>query len=352
MGFVTSYLQSNTIAQDLSQIPGAEQPNNLEYLNQEMVCAMLRWQQWFENPHVDCAAVKMKPITQNEFFQYRNQVLAILHKKDLNEATARPLFDNLLLEQAQSLLTPGADYNQRLAVLMTMGACEYHGFNSYFTDSIREHGLDSRFQNNPKIEPIYRIFKRVGADTQVARFKNDQKIYVTPNPHVAYVHSKITPKWFSFFNDKTCPAYVNHDYDAAQSVLFSFHGHEKLTNEERTTISNFYDQWWKKLVTPDNQKIAIMPLFRDPKTLQAKIRFNQLYIEKMGAEALLKGPMYLTYENVYQQPVAPELLQIIDIPNQMTLQQRLTRLSHPKDNFRQTDLKSPIVDTAEQQPAV
>lgn len=337
MGFATDYLQSNTMSQDLNQITNIEQTSNLEFFNQEIICAMLRWQQWFENPFVDHKMVKMQPITKDVFNQYRQAVLAILQQKDIDEASLRPLMDQLLLNQAQTLLASGDDYNQRLATLMTMGACEYHGFNSYFTTSIQTHGLDSRFQNNPHIEPIYRIFKRVGADTQVARFKNDQQIYVTPNPRVAYLHSKITPKWFCYFNDKTCPAYINHDYDAAQKNLFNFNGHEKLTNEERTTITTFYNQWWHRLVTPNNQKIAVMPMFRDPKVLQSKIKFNQIYLEKMGAEALLKGTMYLTYENIYQQPIAPELIHIIDLPNQITHTQKLSQI---QNTFSTADLKT------------
>ena len=204
--------------------------------------------------------------------------------------------------------------------------------------------MDSRHQNNPHLEPIYQIFKRVGANTQIGRFKNDQKIYVTPNPRIAYLHSKITPKWFCYFNDKSCQAYINADYDQAVKNLFSFHGQDKLTTSERITINNFFNLWWKNLATSDRQKIAVMPFYRDPKILQSKIAINRLYLEKFGAEKLLHGPMYLTYENIYNQPIKPEWLQIIDIPNQAIHQQKLTQL---QNSFASTNLKKPTqtVDT-------
>lgn len=338
MEFVTEYLQSTRMAQDLNQIADCK-PNNLEYLNQEMTCAMLRWKQWFENTYVDYEQTKQRPATQQDFNQFRLGMLQILSDEKIDEAAIIPKIDQLLLNTAQSFLVPGNDYKQRLATLMTMGACEYHGFNSYFTDSIKQHGLDSRYQNNPHLEPIYKIFKRVGADTQLGRFKNDQKIYVTPNPRVAYLHSKVTPKWFSYLNDKVCQPYVNQDYDEALNNLFKFNGSKKLTANEISTITTFFNQWWKKLVTPNRQKIAIMPYYRDPKILQSKIKINQAYIEKFGAERLLHGPMYYTYENVYNQPIKPEWLQIIDIPNQITHQQKLSQL---QNSFQENNLKQMV----------
>ena len=336
MGYVLDKLKSTQLTHDLSQIAGLKTQNNLEYLNQEMVCALLRWQQWFENPHVDNTAVGLRKVTINDFNNYYQAILGLLSTGDIQAEKLRPQLDELLLNTAKNMVEPGPDFNRRMAILLTMGATEYHGFNGYFTNSIKQHGLDARYQNNPHIEPIYKIFKRVGAGTQTARFKNDQKNYVTPNPHVAYLHSKITPKWFCYFNDKNCQAYINHDYDEAKKNLFSFTGHEKLNANERTIITNFFDTWWKKLATPNSQKIAIMPMFRDEKKLQERIKFNIIYVEKFGLDKLFHGLMYTGYENVYDQPIKPEYLQIIDIPSVEMHQQKLTQL---KDVFLASNLK-------------
>ena len=339
MGYVIDKLKSTQITYDLSQIAGLKTQNNLEYLNQEMVCALLRWQQWFENPHVDNAAVGLRKVTINDFNNYYQAILGLLSTGDIQAEKLRPQLDELLLNTAKTILAPGPDFNRRMAILLTMGATEYHGFNSYFTDSIKQHGLDARYQNNPHIEPIYKIFKRVGANTQIARFKNDQKNYVTPSPYVAYLHSKITPKWFCYFNDKNCQAYINHDYDEACKNLFSFTGHEKLSTTEHATISNFFEGWWKKLATPNSQRIAVMPMFRDEKKLQERIKLNTIFVEKFGIEKLFYGNMYVGYEIIYTQPIKPEQIQIIEIPSVEMQQHKLSQL---QDVFLADDLKDPV----------
>ncbi len=333
---VNEYLKSSQMSKELTQIVESNTPGNLEYANQEMICALLRWHQWFENPAIDRDAVKLRPITKADFDTFCQSVLMILGEKNASEAVIRTKIDKLLLDTVQDMVEPGDDKNQRLATLMTMGACEYHGFNGYFVDSVKKHGLDSRYQNNPQIEPIYRIFQRVGCPTSMARFKNDQLIYVSPNPHIAYIHAKIAPKWFSYFNEKNTSEYVNQDYQNAHKKLFDFPGHEKLTNEETLRISTFFDQWWKRLAQPDSRKIAVMPMFRDKKTLQEKINMNALYIEKFGLEKLYHGSMYHKYENVYAQPIKPELIQIIDLPSIGLHQQKLSQL---QPNFPATDLR-------------
>ena len=340
MGYATDYLQSTRMAQDLVQIMGSTKPDTLEYANKTLTCAILRWQQWFENPYVDSTAIKLQQATDSDFNHYRQDIMHLLTKNLLNETQIQPLINQILLTHAQRLMTPGSDFQTRMVKLITMGACEYHGFNAAFAESIQRNGLNpsAKFSTEKQFEQINKIFKRVGRPLNMERAKYDQnKVYVTPDPYAAYYYAEISPEWFYFFsnsNNSNFCRYSQQNYQAVRNNLFKFPGHEKLTIQDNEKITNFFKEWWSKLATPSNAKIAMMPMYRNQTELQNKINFNLKFAEKLGYEKLLEGQMYTGYEHIYDQPIAPEFLQIIDLPSTEIHCQRLTKL---KNDFQHAD---------------
>ncbi len=349
MGLVTEYLKSKQMSQDLAEID-SEKLNNLEYLNKEMTCALLRWQQWFENPQVDRKAVKLSVPTQTDFDEYRRTILQILSQVDISENTIQPLINQALVKAGKSLIEHGPDFQDRFVQLIAMGACEYYGFNGHYTNSIKQHGINPKFEKKNEFEPIYQILKRVGASTQLGRFKHDEKIYLTNDPRVAYLHSSISPKWFCYFNEDMLMPYLNQDYPSACQKLFNFRGNEKLTHEDCLKIREFFDKWWHRLVTPDNQKIAVVPMYRTQKDLQNRINLNQFLLKKQGFKAVLNASMSTYYERPYQEPIAPEsIINIVDVPSFTSHIYNLTKaqatkgvhqhLSHLQNVFQVNALK-------------
>ncbi len=332
------------MAEDLQKAAHGNQ-NNIEYLNQEMVCAMLRWQQWFENPYVDHKAIKLRQPTKTDFDHYRQAVLQLLSQCEQHQGVMIPKINELLITNANNLIAPGPDFNERLITLITMGACEYHGFNAAFTDSIKQHGLNpqAKFLTQKQLEPIQNILHRIGQKQGLGLTERDQNVvYVTTNPYAAYLHAKTSPEWFYYL----CAGYM-HDYEQSRAHILNFSGQEKLTPHDRTILVEFFEKWWAKL-NNDKLKIAMMPMFRDKTMLQNRLNFNLRFLHKFGYEKSIKKfldcDMYFEYEHIYDQPIQPKWLQIIDIPNQATHQQKLTQL---QNSFANTNLKKSIqtVDT-------
>ena len=340
MGFATNYLASTRMAQDLAKAMGTTKAPALEFMNKHLTCAIIRWQQWFENPYVDREVIKLKEPSSLDFANYRNTILRVLTKNLLTPNKLGTLVNQVLLDEAQNLVAPGPDFQERMVTLLTMGACEFHGFNGAFTQSIKQNGLNpnTKFTTEKDFAEINKIFKRVGRPLNMERAKEDQdKIYVTPDPHTAYHYAETSPEWFYFFcnaNVSNYFDYANRNYEPVLENLLKFPGHEKLTIQDSEKIVNFFNHWWAKLTSPDSKKIAIMPMFRNKTELQNKIKFNLQFVQKLGLGKLLEGSMYAGHEHVYTQPIAPEFLQIIDIPSTETHTQRLIALH---DKLQQAD---------------
>lgn len=340
MGYATDYLQSPRMTQDLTQLMPQSIHKDLEHANQQMVYALLRWQQWFENPYVKKEEIKLCEPTLINFRNYCDEILELLKDQDVSIAQ----INDVLINHAKKMLAHGPDFNDRLVKLITMGACEYHGFNGYFTNSIKRCGLDpqAKFLSKEKIAPIKKILYRVGGKNQLGYIERDQKrIYVSPDPKCAYNYAKISPEWFYLL----CAGYTLN-YKKARERILIFQGQEKLTANERNTILEFFDEWWEKLITngylKDNYlKIASMPMFRDKQTLQNRIRFNLKGLQLFGYEKmidyLMNGDMYSQYEHIYEQPIKPEFMQIINVPSVQTHNQKLFKLQNVfhKDNLQQ-----------------
>lgn len=324
MEFALDYLQSARLDQDLTKAMPTAQADDLEDARQKMTYALLRWYQWLENPYVDRAVVDLRPITFEDFDQFRAQALALFQKHRVDFISLSQ-FDNLILAFVQKCVAQGPQRAERLAKLVTMAATEYHGFNAIYTDSIKKHGLNpnAKFHQGTDINEIFQIWEKTNEHVDHAE-ADQNRISVTPDPNVAYRHALISPEWFSTFN-----------LDIRLDHLAHALAGDRLTNTEKRKVLDFFNHWWDKLATPENPKIAIMPMFRDPKVLQNRInnfslKFIERWGEKEGLQKLMTGDMYFGYEHIYTEPIPPEQIQIVEIKTNRALSQQLSQI---KANF-------------------
>lgn len=344
MGFVTDYLNSPRMAQDLSKVMHSNRAKDLFYVNEQMIWSMLRWRQFFENPYVDRDAIQMEKASYLDFCKYRSEILHLFTKRDISEDKLNPRIQALVMETAKKLLVGKNDLDTRFVTLLTMAATEYHGFNEVFADRIRKYGLNpnTKFYTAKQIAEIEEILSK--ADKSMGKAQRDQKmISVTPDPRVAARHARMSPEWFYFFSIGSCminTAYLNRDYNKARNQLLKFDGSEKLSMDDRVKIIKFFEQWWAKFATQQSPKIAVMPMFRDHDTLQMQLNFNLEFVKRWGFKKTIKdmfnGAMYHGYEHRYSKAIAPKFLEIVDLPTPATLAAHLRNL---RTVFHRTHLK-------------
>lgn len=319
MEFALDYLQSERLDQDLARVIPNAKPDDLENARQKMTYALLRWHQWLENPYVDRAVVDMRPLAFEDFDQFRTQTLALFQKHRL-EYIALSQFDDIILTAVQKCVAQGPQRAERMAKLATMAATEYHGFNAVYTDSIKKNGLNpsAKFHQGEEINEIYQIWEKTNEHVDHAE-ADQNRISVTPNPDVAYRHALLSPEWFSLFN-------LDLRLDHLANALTG----DRLNDAEKQKVLNFFNHWWDKLATKENPKIAMMPMFRDPEMLERRINFSLKYIErwgeKEGLQKLLSSDMYFGYEHLYNEPIPPEQIQIVEIKTNCALSQQLDQI--------------------------
>ena len=319
MEFALEYLQSDKLDQDLAQAMPNAKADEMESARQKMTYALLRWRQWLENPHVDRTVVALRPVTQAEFKQFCAAALDLFRQYKVDYISLSQ-FDNLILESVQKCVAQGDNRAERLAKLATMAATEYHGFNAVYTDSIKKHGLNpaAKFHEGEDINKIFQIWHKT--DDHVDHVEQDQnQISVTPDPDVAYRHALISPEWFSSFN-------LGINLDHLSNTLAG----DRLNSSEKQSVQKFFDEWWDKLATAENPKIAIMPMFRDPVMLERRMKFNLKYLEQWGEQEglqkLFTGPMFFDYEHIYNEPIPPHQIEIVEIKTNNALSQHLGRI--------------------------
>lgn len=348
MDFVAEYLQSMRMAQDLGKLNRLVKPGNpdtLEYPINHMTYSLLRWQQLFQNPFVDHRRVKMKAPTMVDFRNFVNDSLYLLKTQpDIRSETLKPMIDELLLDAAQKLLLPGPDFEKRMVVLLTSGVCEYHGFNAAMTESIKKHGLNpkAKFSDIEQIKIVRDIMTKAGKPMGHA-VTDHGKVFVSPDPSVAYLHSFMSPEWFYFFSDGGLM--INHpynrrDHDAARRNLLNFDGAETLNADEKKIVVDFFEDCWKIFATPLSPKIAVMPMFRKPEDLEDQIGWNLNFLDMWGYEktvdSLLNSKMYRDYQHIYTEAIGPEFLKIMDIPTSQQVSQKLTQLRAMSEHTQQS----------------
>ncbi len=344
MGFVTDYLNSPRMAQDLSKVMDSKRAKDLYYVNMLMTTALLRWRQFFENPFVDRNRLHMKEATATDFRQYCNDILYMINKRDISEDRLNPFIQNTIKDTAKKLFVYKHHFNERFVVLMAMAACEYHGFNAVFTERIRKYGLNpnTKFYSAKQITTIEQILDKAG-QTMGNAHRDQKMVFTTPDPNVASRHARMSPEWFYFFtmgSSMVNEAYLNRDYNKARNQLLKFEGNEYLDMDDRVKIIKFFEQWWAKFATPQNPKVAVMPMFRDPASLNEQIEMNLEYLAKWGKKKamkdLFKSGMYTGYQIKHTDAIPPKFIEIIDIPTPAILSQRLRNL---RNVFQRTHLK-------------
>ncbi|MCM1404621.1 MAG: hypothetical protein NC133_03950 [Prevotella sp.] len=333
MGFVSDYLSAPRYAQDIVKITGSSQPDDMEYTNTKMCGALLRWQQLFDNPFVDRQALNLKTPRLLDFARYRNDVFYLLSKR-IDEEQFNQQVRSLLLLNVKQMMQGDENLSNRIVTLLTMGTCEYHGFNEVFTDSIRQHGLNpkAKFYRDAELQPIREILDRV--EKSVGMSQRDQNtISVSPDPEVACFHAKISPEWFYFFSNggnTINHGYLARDYACTRKYLFNFPYADELTTLERNQVTRFFDYWWKRLATPMKPKLAVMPMYRDRAKYEQQLDFNLQFAKQWGlqktVELILNSNLYQNYENRYSEPIPPEMIQIIDIPTAQELSRRMEKI--------------------------
>lgn len=343
MSILTAYLNSPAMAQHVLSTGDGTTPDEVKFATNQLTYAAIRWHQLFDNPAVDAKRLGMHPLKHSDFMLYMEAATNLLKKANLTEDHFRESVNDLLRaasfkafglspEQALDPAVSG-DYHQRLVALLTMGACEFHGCNAYFADSIREHGLNphTKLYDAAEINGISALLQKAGSNLGLA-VRDQNKIYTTTDPHHAIKHAEISPEWFYTLAAgywQTTPEYRDQYHDAARDSVLQLPHAEQLTAAEQQQILDFFDKYWAKFATNEPPKMVIVPYFRDREQLDTQIELNLAYLQKWGPEKtvneLLHGDCYQCYEHVYDEPIDLKDAAIIDLPTAESISQQIVR---------------------------
>lgn len=131
---------------------------------------------------------------------------------------------------------------------------KFHAFNSASYESIKEHGLDSKFKitKDDEINHINQIFESYGVSMIFGWHQLNciGKVYYSNNPSVAYYYAENSPEWFSQFTGQGFPfnnfnieysrsAFLEGDYTAAKNNLEILMSNKKFTRQDKDTVFFF-----------------------------------------------------------------------------------------------------------------
>lgn len=317
-------------------------PTEVRFATNQLTYAAIRWHQLYENPNVDTKRLKMRPLGHSDLMLYLENATNLLKKPHMDGEKFREHVNDLLRAASYQALgvdptqlndpAVSDDYHQRLVMLLTMGACEFHGFNAYFADSIREHGLDPKVKlyDPDEIAQMDALLRKADARLGLAT-RDHNKIYTTTNPDVADSHAKCSPGGFTFSagNLAVNLPYLNRDYAAARANVLKLPDADRLTPDDKQQILTFFDKYWQKFATDANPQMVMLPYFRDPELLNTQIDCNLQYLKMWGPEKtindILHGDCYQCYEHVYDEKIDLRDAEMFALPTAQSISRQITR---------------------------
>ncbi len=332
------------MAQDVYATGDGTTPEEVQFATNELTYAALRWHQLFENANVDARRINLQPLGHQDFALYIETATNLLKKPNMNPVRFTAHVNDLLRAASYKALgvdptritdpQVSDDYHQRLVTLLTMGACEYHGSNARFADSIRAHGLDPQVKqyDADEIGHIDGLLRKAGSDLGWA-VRDQTRLSTTPDPHHALRHANISPEWFYLFTGgyfQNNPDHAARFHDTARAhVLQQLPHPENLSFAEQQQLLTFFDQYWPKLTTHDHPQLVMVPYFRDPQLLNEQIDLNLQYLRQWGPEKtitdLFNGDCYCGYEHVHDEPIDLTDAEMVELPTAYTISRQIER---------------------------
>lgn len=228
----------------------------------------------------------------------------------------------------------------------------FHSFNGFFTESIREHGLDpqTRAWDWGELRRIMDIGRAVGTPMLLGwgDINSEGKTSIGDNVDSIYRYGVVSPEWFAQFvcegwhigltppYDKKAfhkrdhisarrnlEAWIQKNRTKDESFIAEHKSYRNLTDEECTEILSFFEKYWMKFGGKESDpKMVLIPriLVHQEKTgIQSYTDFREASWKKEGTlgecVSMLLSSRYPDLQ--IQKNIPPSGLRIIDLPKYM-----------------------------------